>query len=270
MPRCRSRQARAILLRPTLADLKRSRGSGGVHVREKVIGILGGMGPEATIELLGKIVKHTGARTDQDHFRILVDNNPKIPNRTLAIQGKGPSPVPELRRSARALERAGADFIVIPCVTVHHFFQPLRQSTRLPIVHLVRETVRHVLARFPKARTVGLLATTGTLEAGLFQEAFAGTPVTVLTPSAAVQKRQVMHAIFAKRGIKAVGPSPWSKGLILDAANTLVSRGAQVVVAGCTEIPLVLQDGGLSVPVVDPISVLARVAIERARGRSTA
>ena len=235
-------------------------------MREKVIGVLGGMGPEATIELFVKIVKQTGARTDQDHLRIVIDNNPKIPNRTLAIQGKGPSPIRELRQSARALERAGADFIVIPCVTVHYFYEPLQRTARVPIVHLVRETVRHVCARFPRAAAIGLLATSGTLEAGLFQQAFADTPVAVLTPSDSVQRRRVMHAIFGKRGIKAVGPSPWSKKLIVDAANALISRGAQLVVAGCTEIPLVLQDGDLSVPVVDPISVLARVAIERARG----
>ena len=237
-------------------------------MRDKVIGVLGGMGPEATLSLLGKIIKQTGARTDQEHLRILVDNNPKIPNRTLAIQGKGPSPVPALRASARALQRAGADFIVIPCVTAHYFFEPLSRATRVPIVHLVRETVAYVHARFPELRAVGLLATTGTLEAGLFQHEFAGTPVSVLAPSAGVQRQKVMHALFAKRGIKAVGPSPWSKKLIVDAANTLVARGAQAIIAGCTEVPLVLQDGDLSVPVVDPISVLARVAIERARGHA--
>jgi aspartate racemase len=239
-------------------------------VGEKVIGVLGGMGPEATVDLFVKIVKQTGARTDQEHLRLIIDNNPKIPNRTLAIQGKGPSPLPELRRSARALDRAGADFIVMPCVTVHHFHGPLQRTTRLPIVHLVRETVRHVRERFPRAGVVGLLGTTGTLEAGLFQKAFGDTPVTLLTPSAAVQRQQVMHAIFGKRGIKAVGPSPWSKGLIVDAAKTLIARGAKVIVAGCTEIPLVLQDGDLAVPVVDPLSVLARVAIERAQGKRNA
>jgi aspartate racemase len=76
-----------------------------------------------------------------------------------------------------------------------------------------------------------------------------------------------MHAIFAKTGIKAVGPTPWSKGLIVDAASTLTARGAQLVIAGCTEVALVLRDGDLSVPVVDALTVLARVAVERARGR---
>ncbi len=235
-------------------------------MRERVVGILGGMGPEATIDLFTKIVKLTGARTDQAHLRILIDNNPKIPNRTLAIQRRGPSPLRELRRSARALTRAGADFIVMPCVTAHVFHQPLARTSTIPIVHLVRETAAYARSRFPQASAVGLLATTGTVQAGLFQQAFEGSPLQVLTPTASVQQRLVMRAIFGKKGIKAMGPSAWSKRLIVDAANTLVSRGAQVVIAGCTEIPLVLQDGDLSVPVVDPISVLAHVAIERARG----
>jgi aspartate racemase len=236
-------------------------------VPDKVIGVLGGMGPEATLELFAKILKVTGARTDQEHLRILIDNNPKVPNRTLSIQGRGPSPLPELRRSARALERAGADFIVIPCVTAHCFYAPLSRATRLPIVHLVRELASYVQARYPAVHTVGLLATTGTLETGLFQKAFANTTVTVLTPSAGSQRQRVMHAIFAKKGIKAVGPTAWSKALIAVAANTLISRGAQLIIAGCTEIPLVLRDGDLSVPVVDALTVLARVAVERARGR---
>ena len=235
-------------------------------MRERVIGVLGGMGPEATIDLFTKVVKLTGARTDQEHLRLLIDSNPKIPNRVLAIQGRGPSPVPELRRSARALARAGADFIVMPCVTAHYFHQQLQRTSAIPIVHLVRETAAHVRSRFPQASGVGLLATTSTIEAGLFQKAFEGPPLQVLTPSGGVQERSVMRAIFGRKGIKAIGPSAWSKRLILDAARTLVARGAQVVIAGCTDIALVLKDGDLSVPVVDPTSVLAQVAIERARG----
>jgi len=261
------RLARAILWHLGLQADRRQPWLEEPDVREKVIGVLGGMGPAATLELFGRILKLSGARTDQEHLRILIDNNPKIPSRTLAFRGKGPSPVPELRRSARALERAGADFIVIPCVTAHYFHAPLSRSTRIPIVHLVREAASFVQARYPAVRTVGLLATTETLAAGLFQDAFAGTAITALTPSAGSQKQRVMHAIFATKGVKAVGPTPWSKGLIVDAANALISRGARLIIVGCTEVSLVLRDGDLSVPIVDALTVLARVAVERARGR---
>ena len=86
---------------------------------EEVVGILGGMGPEATIDLFTKIVKGSKVKKDQDHLRILIYNNSKIPDRTLAIKGKGPSPLPGLIQSAKVLEKAGADFVLIPCITAH-------------------------------------------------------------------------------------------------------------------------------------------------------
>jgi aspartate racemase len=234
---------------------------------ERIIGILGGMGPEATIDLFMKIVRATKARRDQDHLRILIDNNPKVPDRTAALRGKGPSPVSELVRSARGLQKAGADFIVIPCVTAHCFIEPLQKKIRIPIVHIVDETVRHVRRRMKTVRKVGLIATSGTVESGLFQKAFEETPVALVCPSPEVQRKNVMEAIYGKKGVKAVGPSEASKALVVEAARTLIDQGCQAVIAGCTEIPLVLKDGDLSVPVIDPPSILARAAIARARGR---
>lgn len=234
---------------------------------EKIIGILGGMGPEATVDLFTKIVKGTKAKKDQDHLRILIDNNPKIPNRTLAIQGKGPSPLPLLIKSARTLEKAGADFIVIPCVTAHHFHGPLQKRIRIPILHIVEETVNHVQARFRRIRTIGLLATSGTLQSGLFQRAFSRSKIELILPRPDVQKDRVMEAIFGKGGIKDLGPSDKSRRLILDASRELIRQGAQAVIAGCTEVPLVLKDGDLSMPVIDPVAILARAAVQKALGR---
>lgn len=234
---------------------------------EKVIGILGGMGPEATIDFFTKIVKGTKARKDQEHLRILINNNPKIPDRTLAIQGKGPSPLRQVVRSAKLLESAGADFIVIPCVTVHHFFEPLQKKIKIPIVHLVAETVKYVQTRLKRIRKIGLIATTGTVRTGLFQKAFSNSPIELILPSPEVQRKWIMEAIYGKRGIKAMGPSVYSKHLILKASGHLIEQGAQAILAGCTEIPLVLKEGDLSVPVIDPISILANRAIQKAQGR---
>ena len=234
---------------------------------EKIIGILGGMGPEATIDFFTKIVKGTKVRKDQDHLRILIDNNPKIPNRTLAIQGKGPSPLPLLIKSARALEKAGADFIAIPCVTAHHFHGPLQERIGVPILHIVEETVNHVQTRLKRIRTIGLLATSGTLQSGLFQRAFSRSKIELTFPPPDVQKDRVMAAVFGKGGIKDLGPSDKSRRLILDASRELIRQGAQAVIAGCTEVPLVLKDGDLSVPVIDPVAILAGAAIEKALGR---
>ena len=233
-------------------------------MREKVIGILGGMGPEATIDLFAKIVKGTKAKKDQDHLRILIDNNPKIPNRTLAILGKGESPLPHLVRSAKTLAKAGVDFIVIPCVTAHHFYGPLQKKIKIPVVHIVQETRRYLQAHLKEVHTIGLLATTGTLRSGLFQNAFAGSGIEIISPPPDLQKYHVMEAIFGKEGIKTIGPSEESKRLMVAAAKRLIGRGAQAIIAGCTEVPLVLKQGDLPVPVIDPVAILAGAAVERA------
>lgn len=234
---------------------------------EKIIGILGGMGPEATIDLFTKIVKGTKVKKDQDHLRILIDNNPKIPDRTLAIQRKGPSPLIQLIRSAAVLEKAGADFIVIPCVTAHHFFEPLQKRVKTPILHLVEETVKYIQTRLKGIRKIGLIATTGTIQTGLFQKAFSHHVIELILPVPKVQKKWVMEAIYGKKGIKVIGPSEDSKCLILKASKSLIKQGAQAVIAGCTEVPLVLKKEDLSVPVIDTITILAKAAIVKAQGR---
>ena len=231
---------------------------------QKIIGILGGMGPEATIDLFTKIVKGTKVKKDQDHLRILIDNNPKIPDRTKAIQKSGPSPLPHLIRSAKLLEKAGADFIVIPCVTAHHYYKPLQKKIKIPILHIVEETVKYTLAKLRQVRKIGLVATTGTVHTGLFQKAFNERGIQLVLPTPETQRKWVMEAIYGKRGIKATGPSEASKRLILEASQTLIDRGVQAILAGCTEVPLVLKEGDLSVPVIDPLAILARVSIKKA------
>ena len=232
---------------------------------EKIIGILGGMGPEATIDLFSKIIKGTKVKKDQDHLRILIDNNPKVPDRTLAIQKKGPSPLPQLIRSAKILENAGADFILIPCVTAHYYYKPLRKKLKIPILNLLELTVRYIKSRVKGISKVGLLATTGTIQAGLFQTSFSDTDLQLILPTPEVQKKWIMEAIYGRSGIKAIGPSENSKRLILNASKKLIRQGAQAIVAGCTEVPLVLKEKDLSVPFIDPISILAKAAIERAK-----
>ena len=232
---------------------------------EKIIGILGGLGPEATIDLFTKIVKSTKVKKDQDHLRILIDNNPKIPDRTLAIQGKGPSPLPHLVRSGRTLEKAGADFIIIPCVTAHYYVERLQKKIGIPILHIAEETMKYMEAELKGVRRVGLIATTGTVQAGIFQRFLPRIGKELILPTSEIQKKRVMKAIYGKDGIKAIGPSKSSKRLILQASRTLIRRGAQAIIAGCTEIPLVLQDGDLPIPVIDPVTILAHSAVARAK-----
>jgi aspartate racemase len=127
--------------------------------------------------------------------------------------------------------------------------------------------VQYLKTKWKRISKVGLLATTGTIQTGLFQKALSHTGIKVVLPDPEIQENWVMEAIYGKQGIKVMGPSGNSKHLILKVSEKLVHLGAQAIVAGCTEVPLVLKEGDLSVPVIDPISILARAAIEKAQGR---
>lgn len=231
----------------------------------KIIGILGGMGPAATADFYQKIIRATPAKADQDHLRVVIYSNPQIPDRTAAIRGDGPDPVPALVESAEALIRAGADFLTIPCVTAHHFFEPLQRAVRIPILHLIGESVTAVMGEHPGLRRLGLLATSGTLQSRLFEAYFEPRGFSILTPDQETQSAWVMEAIYAvKHGDPLEGP----RRLIHEAAEHLRTRGAEAVLAGCTEVPLILQDGDLSVPVIDPTWILAQAAVCRAMASS--
>ena len=230
----------------------------------QIIGVLGGMGPAATADFYQKIIRATPANVDQDHLPVLIYSNPQIPDRTAAIRGEGSDIVPALVETAEALVRAGATFLTIPCVTAHAFFEPLQRAIPIPILHLVDETATTLLTERPSLRRLGLLATTGTIESRLFPTRFEPRGLSVLTCDPDIQADKVMAAIY---GIKGAGTLEQSRALIQEAGRHLIAKGAEVIVAGCTEVPLILQDGDLPVPVIDATWVLAQAAVRRALGQ---
>ena len=152
------------------------------NVKEKFVGILGGMGPEATVTMFQNILRCTNAQSDQDHLRILIYNNPKIPDRTAAICDQGEDPLPALIASASLLEKAGVDLIVIPCVTAHYFYESIQAAVHIPILHIVKETLSFASEQHPECTMVGLLSTMGTVKTGLFQRFSAEWGINILTP----------------------------------------------------------------------------------------
>ena len=228
---------------------------------ERVIGILGGMGPEATIDLYAKITQHTDAEVDQDHLHVIVDSNPKIPSRQAAILEGGEDPTSALCETARNLERAGADFLVIPCNSAHVFLSPVRQSVNIPVLSMVEETANAVRDRFPELRTVGLMAATAIVNTRLYARAFDEGGISTVVPTADEQ-RLVMDAIFS---VKAGDKGGRIKAQLQTVAEELVSRGAQAIILACTELPLVIGPSDIEVPVVDATEVLALAAIREAR-----
>lgn len=229
------------------------------------IGVLGGMGPEATNRLCALITACTHVSKDQDHIPVITYNNSLIPPRVGAISGLSESPVPEMVRTARVLEQAGADMLVLPCNLAHYFIDEVQREVQIPILNMIEETVRFIIAGHPAFRTVGLLASTPTIKHGLYERSCAAHQIAVLTPDDAAQEALVMEAIYGERGIKC-GYKDEPRSLLTEAAQQLSMKGAQLIIAGCTEVSLVLgQDEQSSFQVVDPMEMMARVAVEKAR-----
>lgn len=224
---------------------------------KKTIGILGGMGPLATADLFQKITLLTEAETDRDHIRVYIDSNANIPDRTAAILSNGPDPVPEMASALRNLEACGADCVIMPCNTAHYFLPRLQAMTEIPFLSILTAAAEACKAQFP-GKTVGILATKGTLSAQLYQNALGEANVPYLIPETEEQDA-LMRVIYD--GVKAgKGPDAYRADL-LTVVEHMMTRGAGVFLLGCTELPLAAEAVGLTVPVVDPTAELAKAAI---------
>lgn len=227
---------------------------------KKTIGILGGMGPEATVQMYSFILKNTRAEKDQDHIQVLIYSNPKIPPRTDAILGKGPDPTNDLINGIKLLLNGGSDFIIIPCITAHYFLPGIKKQIDFSYLSLIEESLKWVKKNIPSIRKAGILSSTGTLASRLFHNHFLSGGIEVIHPEEKEQE-QVMNAIFGDRGIKAGHSSGYSRNTILTMAENLINRGAEAVIAGCTEIPLALTARDISVPLIEPMEITARAGI---------
>jgi len=226
----------------------------------KTIGILGGMGPSATLHLFKLIIEETPAKKDQEHLKIVIYNNPKVPDRTAFILGKGESPLPYLIEGVDFLNRAGSDIIVMPCNTAHYFYEEISKIAKGKFLHLLNETAEEI--RGENIKEIGILATTGTLKTGLWQKAI-GEGVRIIYPDEETQENLVMEAIYGERGVKA-GFKKKPKELLVKAGNILIKKGAKAIVAGCTEVSIVMERNPFDVPLFEPLKIIAKKAVELA------
>ncbi len=231
--------------------------------KEKVIGIIGGMGPEATLLLFQRILENTAAARDQEHARIIIDNNPKIPDRLPAILGKGENPVPQMVESGRVLEKAGADFILIPCVSAHYFFPELRRRLKLPILSMLEETASLIGACRPKISRIGLLAALGTVRSGMFHRALAEKGIETLI-SEERDLQRIQENILRVKDTQGGQDRKILREELKEIGEKLFHKGAQAIIAGCTELPIVLSAEDFRHPFFDVLTILARAAVKRA------
>ncbi|HOT97356.1 MAG TPA: amino acid racemase [bacterium] len=240
--------------------LKTGRGGAVLPRPTVILGIFGGMGPEATANLYQLVVERTPATRDQEHIPTLIYSLPQVPDRTTAILSGDPSILPFLKEGVTRLEKAGASYIAIPCNTVHYYYDQMQGSVKIPIIHMIRETAEEVKTRYPQAKKVGLLATSGTISTGLYEKEFAARGIEVVVPTKNILENYVMKAVYL---IKAHGDKQQAEEWLCLAGKELEHDGAEVVVLGCTEIPLAFNPKRSGVPVVSATRVLADRAIAR-------
>lgn len=207
---------------------------GASSVTSGLIGVLGGMGPLATVDFLQKLITSTPVARDQDHVPTVVWNVPQIPDRQNALSRSGPSPLPEMIDGIQRLNKAGASRIVIPCNTAHVWYEQLVAASQVPILHLIDETVRALHAKPNTLGIVGIVATQGTIEAGLYQDRLRHYGIDYL-----VNNKNEMDTLFTP-GCYAIKKNMMESGakLLEKAALALFDKGADHLILACTEVPL--------------------------------
>lgn len=217
------------------------------------VGILGGMGPEATILIMQKLLAAVKARDDADHLPLIVDQNPQVPSRIRhLIEGTGEDPGPVLADMARRLVAGGAQALAIPCNTAHHYAPMVRQAVSVPLLDMVALSVDHAASLVAPGGCVGILASPAVRKVGLFDAPLAKRG---LTPFYATNEAAMLAAI---RQIKAAGPQPEARHTLRAASNDLADRGASVQLVACTEFSLIADSVSQYALAFDTLDVLVK------------
>ena len=224
---------------------------------KKTVGIIGGMGPGATALLFQKIIDYTDAKVDAEHIHIIIDNRPQIPDRTTAILKGEDTPAKYICESGRKLEQYGAQLLAIPCNTSHYFYSYIQEQLDIPVVNMPEETARE--CKNLGFSTEGVLATTGTRKTKIYDCALEKFDIQAVYPDEEGQEL-LMSIIydFVKAGKKA------DISMFEGQIEKMVSEGVQAFILGCTELPMVFQDGDLGIKFIDSLDVLARRTVEKA------
>ena len=229
--------------------------------QEKIAGILGGMGPEATVDLMQRVIRLTPASDDIDHIRCIVDNNPKVPSRIKAIiEGTGEDPGPAMADMGRRLEVFGADFLAIACNTAHVYHGAVQDAVKIPVIHVIEAVVRHIREHFKPSGPIGILASPAVAMTGLYAKELEKYGLADLWPGPAQQDRLLDVIKAVKKGDK----SPRVRQAYQAVSAALADKGAEIAVVACTELSAL--DESLPLETVDAAEVLAAEIVRRAKG----
>ncbi len=246
------------------------------HSTEKLpkpfkLGLIGGLGPAATVDLYDKIVKATPAKNDQEHFKVVIEQNPQIDDRTACLLNGGPDPTIAMYNCAKRLQRDGCDYIIIPCNTAHAFLPRMLRHLNVPFIDMQQTMLDEIKAKFGDNVRVGLMATSGTIATGIYSKKAEKMGMKMYTPDEDHQQ-SVMKAIYGPKGAKAGYTTGECYDDLYRGAEYLVKTyDCNVLILGCTELPLIFHEtddfevAGKKVAIVDPTATLARKCVQIAQ-----
>lgn len=200
-----------------------------------IIGILGGMGPEATADAFSRLIKNTPADNDQQHIPVIISSLPDIPDRSACILQGSASPYPRMLQSLKILENAGVACIIITCNTAHYWFDELKKQTAVPMINMIDVTCNKIIRE--NTKKVALLATTATVSANMYQSRLANNNIDCVIPLQNEQQ-QVMQSIYSLKA----GNVSQARAMLLPVAYNILTRGVEKIILGCTELPIILQN----------------------------
>ncbi len=217
----------------------------------RTIGVLGGMGPAATVLLMQRIIASVVAEDDRDHIPLIVDNNTQVPSRVDAlVHGTGEDPGPVLALMARRLQQAGAEALAMPCNTAHHYAPLIRLSVDIPLLDMVALSVQAAAARATAGARIGILGSPALRRIGLFDAALAARGLDPVYPTDEPLLLEVM------RRVKSVGPSRGAARMLDGVTRNLLAQGADLCLVACTEFSTLVQDMNRQLPLIDTLDVL--------------
>ncbi len=223
------------------------------------LGVLGGMGPLATADFLRQLVENTPAAVDQEHIPVLLYGDCTTPDRTANLVAGGPSPLPQLLAGIKFLNDGGAQAICIPCNSAHCWYGEMAAASAVPVFHIVRASAEQVRQKNPAARVVGVLSTAGTHRMGIYRDTLVEMGFTVVAPTEDEFRTLVSPAIALIKANKLAE----AETVFARAAASLTARGAEIIILGCTEIPIGMRQQYLANPArfVDSNEALALAVI---------
>jgi aspartate racemase len=219
------------------------------------------MGPGSSNYVVDLITRNTPAKRDQDHIPFTYLSIPQTPDRTRHLKFREEDPTPYILQAARKLELIEADFAIVVCNTAHAFLPRIVPQVGIPFISMIDATWRYIRRHFPHAKNVGLLATTGTVDFNIYGQSSYINGFNLIVPDKEIQEGKVMEAVYGKCGVKAGHTDGLPTRLLLEASQHLIHKGAEVIIAGCTEIPMVLTAAHLNVGYVDACKAIALEAV---------